>query len=134
MLAAGRRLAPATFFFGCRDPDVDDIYVEELSRWEKMGAIDVRRAYSRAADKSEGCKYVQDRIYHDREEVFKLWNGGAKVYVCGSHEIGKAVENVCVRLAKEWACENLGKETTEEKAREWFEKHRNQRFATDVFD
>ncbi|KAM5348455.1 hypothetical protein ACJ41O_008279 [Fusarium nematophilum] len=134
MLAAGRNLAPAMFFFGCRNPDVDDLYAEELERWEKMGAVDVRRAYSRATEKSEGCKYVQDRLYHDREDVFKLWNRGAKAYICGTRVVGKAVEDVCVRLAVEWSEENLGRESSEEEARQWFDKNRNERFATDVFD
>jgi cytochrome P450/NADPH-cytochrome P450 reductase len=134
MLAAGRNLAPAMLFFGCRNPDIDDLYADEFDRWEKMGAVSVRRAYSRATDKSEGCKYVQDRLYHDRADVFKLWDQGAKVYICGSREVGKAVEGVCVRLVMEWSEEHMKCVSTEEKAREWFEKHRNERFATDVFD
>jgi len=133
MLAAGRTLAPALLFFGCRNPEIDDLYAEEFERWEKMGAVDVRRAYSRATDKSEGCKYVQDRVYHDRADVFKVWDQGAKVFICGSREIGKAVEDVCVRLAIEKAQQN-GKDLTEEMARAWFERSRNERFATDVFD
>jgi cytochrome P450/NADPH-cytochrome P450 reductase len=135
MLAAGRKLAPALLFFGCRDPENDDLYAEELARWEQMGAVDVRRAYSRATEKSEGCKYVQDRIYHDRADVFKVWDEGAKVFICGSREIGKAVEDICVRLAMERSKEMPeGKGATEEKARAWFERSRNERFATDVFD
>lgn len=134
MLAAGRDLAPALLFFGCRDPDVDDLYASELARWEKLGAVEVRRAYSRAADRAQGCKYVQDRLYHDREDVFPLWDRGAKVYICGSREVGKGVEDVCIRLAQEWSKENLGKDSTAEEAKEWFEKNRNERFATDVFD
>lgn len=134
MLAAGRNLAPAMFFFGCRNPDIDDLYADEFERWEKMGAVSVRRAYSRATDKSQGCKYVQDRVYHDRADVFKLWDQGAKVFICGSREVGKAVEAVCVRLVVEWSENHMECASTEEKAREWFEKHRNERFATDVFD
>ncbi|KAF5662549.1 bifunctional p-450:nadph-p450 reductase [Fusarium heterosporum] len=135
MLAAGRTLAPALLFFGCRDPEIDDLYAEELARWQQMGAVDVRRAYSRATEKSEGCKYVQDRIYHDRTDVFELWDNGAKVFICGSREIGKAVEDVCVRLAMERSEEKReGMGISEEKARAWFEKSRNERFATDVFD
>ena len=134
MLAAGRDLAPALLFFGCRDPDVDDLYASELARWEELGAVEVRRAYSRAADRAQGCKYVQDRLYHDREDVFPLWDRGAKVYICGSREVGKGVEDVFIRLAQEWSKKNLGKDATTEEAKEWFEKNRNERFATDVFD
>ncbi|KAK7422228.1 hypothetical protein QQX98_001751 [Neonectria punicea] len=134
MLAAGRDLAPALLFFGCRDPDVDDLYAPELARWEKLGAVEVRRAYSRATDRAQGCKYVQDRMYHDRIDIFPLWDRGAKVYICGSREVGKGVEDVCIRLAQEWTKDIMGKEATAEEAKDWFEKNRNERFATDVFD
>lgn len=134
MIAAGRNLAPALFFFGCRDPEVDDLYAAEFERWAKLGAVDVRHAYSRATAKSEGCKYVQDRLWHDADDVYALWDRGAKVYMCGSREVGKAVEDVCVRLAMKWVEMRKGEKETEEAAREWFEKQRNERFATDVFD
>lgn len=134
MIAAGRNLAPALFFFGCRDPEVDDLYASEFERWRKLGAVDVRHAYSRATSKSEGCKYVQDRLWHDGDDVCALWDRGAKVYMCGSREVGKAVEDVCVKLAMKWEEMKNGESTTEEDARKWFEKQRNERFATDVFD
>ncbi|CAM1511159.1 Fc.00g086720.m01.CDS01 [Cosmosporella sp. VM-42] len=133
MLAAGRDLAPALLFFGCRSPAVDAIYADELSRWAKMGAVDIRYAYSRATDQSEGCKYVQDRLWHDATDVFALWEQGAKAYVCGSREVGKAVEDVCVKLAVRSAKEK-GTSIGEEEAKQWFEGIRNERFATDVFD
>jgi cytochrome P450 / NADPH-cytochrome P450 reductase len=133
MLGAGRNLAPALLFFGCRTPETDDLYRDELDRWEKMGAVEVRRAYSRAVDKSLGCKYVQDRLYHDREEVLDLWDKGAKVFVCGSREVGKAIEEVCVKLVVE-SGERYGKVCAEEEAREWWGSVRNERYATDVFD
>jgi|SRR5688572_2937163 len=135
LISAGQTLAPALLFFGCRSPEVDDLYAEELEQWQQMGAVDVRRAYSRAAEKSEGCKYVQDRIYHNRDDVLKLWDEGAKVYICGSREISKAVETVCVQLAVEGLEEKLEDDSArEEKARAWFERIRKERFATDVFD
>lgn len=134
MLAAGRDLAPALLFFGCRDPAVDDIYAEELARWQDLGAVDVRRAYSRAAAATDGCRYVQDRLRRDADDVYELWDRGAKVYICGSRELGKAVEDACVQLVIDKARKEDGKETTEEEARAWLDKNRKERFATDVFD
>ncbi|TQN65714.1 Bifunctional cytochrome P450/NADPH--P450 [Colletotrichum shisoi] len=58
LVAAGRTLAPALLFFGCRRPGADDLYREELDRWEEAGAVAVRRAYSRAAGESEGCRVI----------------------------------------------------------------------------
>lgn len=54
--------------------------------------------------------------------------------MCGSREVGKAVEDVCVKLTMKWVEVRKGEQETEEAAREWFEKQRNERFATDVFD
>ncbi|CEJ80331.1 hypothetical protein VHEMI00520 [[Torrubiella] hemipterigena] len=134
MIAAGRKVAPAILFFGCRSPDADDLYAEEFARWEQLGAVEVRRAYSRDTEKSEGCKYVQDRMYHDREDIYKLWDMGAKIYVCGSRDVGKGIEDACIAMIKESGTKKLAHIVTDEEARAWFEKYRNERYLTDVFD
>lgn len=138
MLAAGRTLAPALLFFGCRKPGADDLYREEFDLWEKMGAVAVRRAYSRATDESEGCKYVQHRLYHDKGDVSDLWAKGAKLFVCGTRNVGKAVEEACVKVILESAKEGGGqpelKDLDYDGAKKWFEGIRNERYATDVFD
>ena len=133
MLGAGRTLAPALLFFGCRNPAQDDLYRAELDRWEKMGAVEVRRAYSRRPEASEGCKHVQHRIWHDRKEVGELWKAGAKVFVCGSRSVGEAVKQTAIKLFIGLAKED-GKEVSEEEALKLFERVRNERYATDVFD
>ncbi|TDZ17280.1 Bifunctional cytochrome P450/NADPH--P450 reductase [Colletotrichum orbiculare MAFF 240422] len=138
MIAAGRSLAPALLFFGCRRPGADDLYRAEFERWEEMGAVVVKRAYSRDEGRSEGCRYVQHRLYHDREQVAAVWARGAKLYVCGTRSVGKAVEEVCVRILMEAAKEGRGqdelKDMDYEGAKKWFEGVRNERYATDVFD
>ncbi|KAG6038741.1 hypothetical protein E4U41_003768 [Claviceps citrina] len=136
MMAAGRAVAPALLFFGCRAPDTDDLYAEELSRWEALGAVDVRRAYSRAPDASHGCRYVQHRLSRDRDDVARLWDRGARVYVCGSRDVGAAVEDVFLDMVKEAGRKRngSGEEPTTEAAKEWFDRQRNERYLTDVFD
>ncbi|KAJ3486856.1 hypothetical protein NLG97_g6534 [Lecanicillium saksenae] len=134
MIAAGRKLAPAVFFFGCRTPEEDDLYAEQFAEWEKSGAMEVHRAYSRASDKSEGCKYVQDRISKDRQVVFDLWEQGARLYLCGSRAVGKGIEDVLVDMIKENSEKKNLSLTTDEAARHWLETLRNERFMTDVFD
>lgn len=131
MVGAGRKVAPALLFFGCRCPDKDDLYADELARWEELGAVEVRRAFSRAPEKSFGCKYVQHRLSHDRADVSKLWDRGAKIYVCGSRDMGKAVESVCIDIVQH---SSSSKDVTEKKTKAWFEKQRNERYVTDVFD
>ncbi|KAK7193653.1 hypothetical protein DPSP01_000204 [Paraphaeosphaeria sporulosa] len=132
-IAAGRTLAPAVLFYGCRDPSNDLLYSDLLSRWEKLGAVSLRYAFSRAPSSSEGCKYVQDRLYHDSKEVVELFDAGAKLFVCGSREVGKGVEDVCLKIAREERVRKKGEDVDEGRLREWFEGLRNERFATDVF-
>ncbi|KAK2012892.1 cytochrome P450 [Colletotrichum eremochloae] len=138
MIAAGRTVAPALLFYGCREPGIDDLYRQELDAWEGMGAVTVRRAYSRAAEQSEGCRYVQHRLYHDKKDVAGLWAEGAKLFVCGTRDVGKAVEEACVRVILESAKEGGGqpelRDLDYEGAKKWFEGIRNERYATDVFD
>lgn len=135
-IGAGRPLAPALLFYGCHSQDTDALYSSSLERWEKLGAVSVHYAFSRTPEKSEDCKYVQDRLYHDRKTVVELFEAGAKLFVCGSREVGEGVQETIINMAKERNAEVQGKdisEASDERAREWFESLRNERFATDVF-
>ncbi|KAH7085823.1 NADPH-cytochrome P450 reductase-like protein [Paraphoma chrysanthemicola] len=132
-LAAGRALAPALLFYGCRAPASDLLYADLLKRWEQLGAVSLRLAFSREPESSEGCKYVQDRVYHDRSDIVELFDAGAKLFVCGSSDVGQGVQETLIRIAKERKREVDGREVDDAKAREWFEGLRNERFATDVF-
>ncbi|KXJ93884.1 bifunctional unspecific monooxygenase/NADPH--hemo protein reductase [Microdochium bolleyi] len=133
MISAGRKVAPAVLYYGCREPGKDDLYSEELAKWESEGAVSVKRAYSRVPEKSGGNKYIQDVIWADREYASELWNNEAKLFVCGSRQLGEGVAEVARRIGKAVA-EKKGKETTDEKVAEWWENLRNVRYATDVFD
>ncbi|KAH8731262.1 cytochrome P450 [Phaeosphaeriaceae sp. PMI808] len=132
-IAAGRVLAPALLFFGCHAPDSDLLYSDLLKRWEQLCAVSLRTAFSRKPDDSEGCKYVQDRLYHNRSEIVELFDAGAKLFVCGSREVGQGVQETLIKIAKERIKEKEGRDVDDAKAREWFEGLRNERFATDVF-
>ncbi len=58
---AGRDVAKSTLFFGCRSPAEDFLYGDsDLKEWQELGIVDVRPAFSRCPEKSEGCKYVQE--------------------------------------------------------------------------
>lgn len=132
-IAAGRTLAPALLFYGCHGPDSDLLYSDLLKRWEALGAVSLRFAFSRQPEASEGCKHVQDRLYHNRAEIVELFDAGAKLFVCGSREVGEGVQEKLIQIAKERTKEIKGGEVDDAKAREWFEGLRNERFATDVF-
>ena len=131
LLSRGFRLAPALLFLGCRGPQIDDLYREEFDKWQKLGAVDVRRAFSRAnseeAEEAHQCKHVQDRLLHDGGEVKAMWEGGARVYVCGARHVGEGVKGVMGKIV-------LGEAATEDDITRWYEGVRNDRYATDVFD
>ncbi|KAM0326101.1 hypothetical protein ACHAQA_006694 [Verticillium albo-atrum] len=134
MLAAGRtNLAPALLFFGCRSPDQDDLYREELDTWQSLGAVDVRRAYSEAPEKSNKCKHVQDRMWADRSDLIDLWRKDAKVYICGSRGLANSARDMAVKLRLE-LMKLKGQQADGEMAEKWLESLRNVRYVMDVFD
>ncbi|KAI0007502.1 cytochrome P450 [Xylariaceae sp. FL0662B] len=133
MASAGRALAPALLIFGCRAPGRDDLYADELAEWERLGAVRVKRVYSREPEKSGGLRYVQDALRAERDEVVGLWRDGAKLFVCGSRAVGEGVKDAAVELVRIMEKEK-GKEVSEEEARKCWEDMRNARYATDVFD
>lgn len=78
--AQGKTLGPAMLFFGCRHPDQDFLYRDELEQMAKDGLTSLHVAFSR----HDGEKtYVQDLLLKQRAEVWKLIEAGAHIYVCG---------------------------------------------------
>lgn len=130
---AGGTIAPGMLYFGCREPDKDDLYRQELDKWESSGVISVRRAYSRKVEESEGSRYVQNQLWRDRDLVMDLWEKGAQVYICGSRAVGDSVKamfiDVCLDAAKK-----QGKEMSREDTSKWFEGLKNTRYAIDIFE
>jgi len=127
---AGRDVGKMTLFLGCRSPDDDFLYSKtDLEEWGSLGILEVRPAFSRDTEKSGGCKYVQDRIWKDREIVSKQFNEGANYYFCGA---GKVAVEVKARL-RNMIIESKG--CTEEEAANHLEQiSKASRFATDIFD
>lgn len=78
--ADGATLGDAMLFFGCRHPDQDFIYEDELKAAEADGVIDLHTAFSRAQAERV---YVQDVLRQQQDKVWRLIEGGGIVYVCG---------------------------------------------------
>ena len=79
-IAKGTDLGPAMLFFGCRHPDQDFIYRDELESYASDGIVDLHVAYSRMEKKKT---YVQDLLRENRDAVWALIEQGAQIYVCG---------------------------------------------------
>ena len=78
--AKGAALGPAMLFFGCRHPDQDFLYADELKAQAASGITELFTAFSRA----EGPKtYVQHVLAAQKDKVWPLIEQGAIVYVCG---------------------------------------------------
>jgi cytochrome P450 / NADPH-cytochrome P450 reductase len=78
--AKGAALGPAMLFFGCRHPDQDYLYADELKAFAADGITELHTAFSRA----EGPKtYVQNLVATQQDRVWSLIENGAVVYVCG---------------------------------------------------
>ena len=78
--ADGATLGPAMLFFGCRHPEQDYLYADELKAHAAGGITELYTAFSRG----EGPKtYVQDLVAAEQDRVWKLIEDGAIIYVCG---------------------------------------------------
>jgi cytochrome P450/NADPH-cytochrome P450 reductase len=78
--AKGATLGPAMLFFGCRHPEQDFLYADELKAFAADGICELHTAFSRA----EGPKtYVQHQVAAEKEKVWRLIEQGAIVFVCG---------------------------------------------------
>ncbi|KAI5360063.1 putative Flavoprotein-like superfamily [Septoria linicola] len=130
---AGRKLGQALLFVGCRRPNHDKLFADELAEWQRKGVVKVFYAFSQASKQSKGCRYVQDRLWMERDLVGKIFDADARAYICGSSAVGKAVSDVAIKIILEQS-ERDGEAMTEGEARECWEKWRGERYAVDVFD
>jgi cytochrome P450/NADPH-cytochrome P450 reductase len=78
--AKGATLGPAMLLFGCRHPDRDYLYADELKAFAASGITELHVAFSR----SEGPKtYVQNLVATQKDRVWSSIEKGAIIYVCG---------------------------------------------------
>jgi len=128
-IASGRKVGKMTLFYGCRSPDEDYLYAQDdFNEWLKLGFLEIRPAFSRASEKSGGSKYVQDRVWNDRDAIAQAYQGGAKFFTCGSPGVANGIKEVIHKLIKDsqpsWSDQMI------EHA---FEHIQSDRMATDVF-
>jgi cytochrome P450/NADPH-cytochrome P450 reductase len=78
--AKGATLGPAMLFFGCRHPEQDYLYADELKAFAAESITELHTAFSRAGTPKT---YVQHLIAAQQERVWSLIEQGAIIYVCG---------------------------------------------------
>lgn len=133
MAKAGRVLAPAVMYFGCRGPTKDNLYHEDFERWENMNVVQVKRAFSRQNDSARSARYVQDAMLADRDELRVLWKQGAILYICGSQSMCKGVQEAIMQIKKD-AARAKGEDLDHEDVQQWWAALRNVRYVIDVFN
>jgi cytochrome P450 / NADPH-cytochrome P450 reductase len=77
----GVPVAGSLLFFGCRDPQQDLLYEDELRGFEEAGLVRLCTAFSRVPDQRK--TYVQEVIEQEREDVWRLLQQEAVIFVCG---------------------------------------------------
>ena len=124
-LVCGRKVGPTILHFGCRSHE-DFLYANELEGWSKLGAIQVKTAFSRQVNGDR--KHVQDLVWEDRKEISKLFHEGARFYACGSAtKLAASLKKCFIKIIIEHQlCD-------EEKAAEILEKESMNRYSVDVF-
>jgi cytochrome P450/NADPH-cytochrome P450 reductase len=76
----GATLGPAMLFFGCRHPEQDFLYADELKAFANDGVTGLYTAFSRVGGEKT---YVQQLVAAEKDKVWRLIEQGAIVFVCG---------------------------------------------------
>ncbi|KAK7899728.1 hypothetical protein LTR67_003473 [Exophiala xenobiotica] len=115
-------------FFGCRHPDKDLLYKEELQQLQAALAdkLDIVYAFSRVEGVGVKKTYVQDRVDERRDSLIDLLlEEDAALYICGSavmaREVGNRVGDA-VKKARDYDDDGLKRWREERKrAKRWQE-------------
>ncbi|MEH0841192.1 cytochrome P450 [Micromonospora sp. CPCC 205711] len=79
--ASGVEVGLSKVFYGCRHPEHDWFYRDEMQSWEQAGIAEVHLAFSTVPGHPH--KYVQDAITADGDAIWDAIENGAHIYVCG---------------------------------------------------
>lgn len=99
--ALGKAVGCMLLFFGCRSPNSDFIYREELENLQGTLGDKLRivTAFSREGGKKV---HVQDRVAEKGEKVLEMLDAGASMYICGkasmAREVDGKMEEVAMKL------------------------------------
>ena len=128
MKQVGKTCGKMLLYFGCRSPDEDYIYREELAQLQ--GVLEDQLTIVTAFSRYESRKvYVQERILEDNERIFEmLTEANANLYICGSAAMAREVNNTISSIVKD------GNGWTDEEIKGWSEtKKKTRKFQEDVW-
>lgn len=94
----GETVGPGVLYFGCRRPDQDFIYADELKAFDAAGLATLKVAFSRAPDQPK--QYVQDLVKRDADLLWDMIQKGGSIYVCGdASKMAPAVRQAFIDIA-----------------------------------
>jgi len=123
----GKKLGKSILFFGCRHPDKDYLYQQELESFEQAGVTKLYTAFSRLDPQKK--VYIQDSILEHKDEVWQILQAGGIVYLCGdtAHMVPD-VQKAFMRLYQEQA------QKSEQEASQWIDDlQTKQRYLVDIW-
>jgi cytochrome P450/NADPH-cytochrome P450 reductase len=82
LVEQGVPVGESLLFFGCRSPEADYLYADELRDFEARGVVTLQPVFSRAP--VDGRRYVQHAMKACQNEVWELIDHGAAIFVCGN--------------------------------------------------
>ncbi|CAK9781809.1 cytochrome P450 family [Cutaneotrichosporon oleaginosum] len=138
MAAGGRKVGRTVLYYGTRT-SVEMVRKDKFAQWVKDGVLDFRPVLSRSNAKEVAgvpgvallpeAKYVQDRVWVDKDDMADLFAAGAQYYTCGSGQrLGHDLKQTLVKIIAEKKPE--GDNETPEAIMERFAR---ERYRTDVF-
>ena len=124
-VVCGREIGRTVLYFGCRT-EKDFLYADELDKWSKLGALEVKSVFYR--QQTDDKKYVQDLLWEDRTNIAELYYNGARFCTCGSaRKLGTSVRACFIKIIADI------KQCNEEEAGKILEEISFDRYSVDVF-
>lgn len=96
----GTQVGLSQVFVGCRHPEHDYFYHQEMQAWEQSGIAQVHTAYS--AVTGHPARFVQNAIANAADTVWQAIEDGAYIYVCGDgRRMAPAVREALAAIYRE---------------------------------
>ncbi|MGW5259320.1 bifunctional cytochrome P450/NADPH--P450 reductase, partial [Streptomyces sp. NPDC004012] len=125
--ANGTQVGLSQVFVGCRHPEHDYFYRQEMQDWEQAGIAQIHTAYS--AVTGHPARFVQNAIANNADTVWQAIQDGAYIYVCGDgRRMAPAVREALAAIHRQ----KTGSD--DERAQQWLAQlEADERYQQDVF-
>ncbi|MFB7225007.1 cytochrome P450 [Streptomyces sp. NPDC056227] len=123
----GTEVGLSQVFVGCRHPEHDYFYHQEMQNWEQSGIAQVHTAFSAVA--GHPARFVQNAIANAADTVWQAIEDGAYIYVCGDgRRMAPAVREALAAIYRQ----RTGAD--DETAQQWLAQlEADERYQQDVF-